>query len=99
MSFIYIALGQIYVLQSSFIILFLICYGHIQALAVEKKKRHLFSRKLLFTKSKERSKSENALTAEVSKGNLLWRFFLFLMHFITTVSQTNKKLDPCANMV
>jgi hypothetical protein len=39
-----------------------------QALSVEKKKRHLFSRKLLFTKSKERSKSENALTAEVSKG-------------------------------
>jgi len=40
----------------------------LQALASDKKKRHLFSRKLLFTKSKERSKSENALSAEVGKG-------------------------------
>ena len=43
----------------------------LQALAVDKKKRHLFSRRLLFTKSKERSKSENALTAEVSKGSYM----------------------------
>lgn len=49
----------------------------LQALHVDKKKRHFFSRKLLFTKSKERSKSENALSAEVSKGlyMCIYRFY------------------------
>lgn len=39
------------------------------ALPTEKKKRNLFGRKLQFTKSKERSKSENMLSAEQSKGS------------------------------
>lgn len=39
------------------------------ALQPEKKKRHFFSRKLHFTKSKERSKSENVLTVDQTKVN------------------------------
>ena len=50
----------------------------LQALASDKKKRHLFSRKLLFTKSKERSKSENALTAEVGKGLYMYTMLIFI---------------------
>lgn len=38
------------------------------ALPTEKKKRNFFGKKLHFTKSKERSKSENMLSAEQSKG-------------------------------
>ena len=55
----------------------------LQALHVDKKKRHFFSRRLLFTKSKERSKSENALTAEVSKGLFVCIFYFSRTTFIT----------------